>query len=128
MMAPVEHADATDQSVDPASRARDHMANERTYLAWLRTAANIMIVGLVVARFGGGGEVTATTLSAGGILLAAGAAGVIYGTSRYRAVSRELESGEYVTGGQSTGPTLAAVVLVLALLAALALLLVEASG
>ncbi|WP_139307046.1 DUF202 domain-containing protein, partial [Modestobacter sp. DSM 44400] len=27
-------------------RARDHLANERTYLAWLRTGANVMVVGL----------------------------------------------------------------------------------
>ena len=27
------------------------MANERTYLAWMRTAANVMVVGLVLAKF-----------------------------------------------------------------------------
>ncbi|MBA2465444.1 MAG: DUF202 domain-containing protein [Nocardioidaceae bacterium] len=124
----MEDDSAADQSVDRSSRARDHMANERTYLAWLRTAANIMIVGLVVARFGAGGKVTATTLAAGGMLLAVVAAGVVYGTMRYRAVSRELEAGEYVTGGQSTGPTLAAVILVLALLATLGLLLADGFG
>lgn len=120
-----ETVPSANATVDKSSRARDHMANERTLLAWLRTAANIMIVGLVVARFGGGGKVAATTLSAGGILLVAGAAGVPYGTSRYRAVRAELESGRYVTGGHAAGPTRAAVILVFAVLAALVVLLVE---
>lgn len=31
---------------------RDHLANERTLLAWLRTAIALMGFGLVVARFG----------------------------------------------------------------------------
>ena len=37
---------------------RDHLANERTQLAWLRTGANVMVVGLAVARFGGDGDIT----------------------------------------------------------------------
>ena len=119
-------SDAT--TVDRASRARDHMANERTFLAWLRTAANIMIVGLAVARFGGGGKVTATTLTAGGVLVVVGTAGVVYGTVRYRAVSRELEQGEFVTGGKAGGATAAALALVLAVLAALTILLLDGLG
>ncbi len=123
----MDDADAVtaDHSVEQSSRARDHMANERTFLAWLRTAANIMIVGLVVARFGAGGRVTAPTLGAGGLLVVVGAAGVLYGGRRYRAVSRELEAGRYVTGSQATGPLRAALVLVVAVLAALVLLLAE---
>ncbi len=31
-------------------RFRDHAANERTYLAWVRTAVTVMGFGLVVAR------------------------------------------------------------------------------
>lgn len=33
-------------------RFRDHMANERTLLAWLRTAVALMGFGFVLARFG----------------------------------------------------------------------------
>ncbi len=32
--------------------ARDHLANERTLLAWVRTSLGIMGMGFVVARFG----------------------------------------------------------------------------
>lgn len=36
----------------PASATRDHLANERTLLAWSRTAIAVMALGFVVARFG----------------------------------------------------------------------------
>lgn len=34
-----------------ASYARDHMANERTFLAWIRTSIGIMAFGFVVEKF-----------------------------------------------------------------------------
>ncbi len=113
------------EGTDPTSRARDHMANERTYLAWLRTAVNVMIVGLAVARFGSGGRPSALALSAGALLVATGAAGLGYGTLRYRDVNRELERGQFVTGSRSAGPQVAAVVLLVALVVSTALLVVE---
>ncbi len=33
-------------------RASDHLANERTLLAWIRTSIAIIVFGFVVARFG----------------------------------------------------------------------------
>ena len=111
-----------------ASRARDHMANERTYLAWLRTAANVMVVGLVIARFGDGGSVTTASILAGSFLVTVGAAGVVYGTARYRHVNRELESGHYLTGSHGHGPTVASVVLIVAILASLIVLVAGSAG
>jgi putative membrane protein len=120
---------ADEDGTDPASRARDHMANERTYLAWLRTAVNVMIVGLAVARFGsGGGRADALALSAGALLVAVGGAGLGYGTLRYRAVNRELEDGRFVTGSSGVGPQYAAVVLFVSLVVATVLLVVDGFG
>src|SRR4051812_16870741 len=34
------------------SRARDHLANERTFLAWVRTALGLLGLGFVLARMG----------------------------------------------------------------------------
>lgn len=48
-------ADEPPPSPRPApseSNARDHLANERTLLAWSRTGVAIMALGFVVARFG----------------------------------------------------------------------------
>lgn len=53
------------------SRARDHRANERTLLVWLRTAANVMVLGLAVAKFVQ--PDSARTEIADGVLLATGA-------------------------------------------------------
>jgi putative membrane protein len=36
---------------DPDSRARTHLANERTFLAWIRTAVTFMTLGLAAAQF-----------------------------------------------------------------------------
>jgi putative membrane protein len=39
---------------DPSSnsnRARDHLANERTFLAWVRTGAAIVVFGFAIGRF-----------------------------------------------------------------------------
>ncbi|HET8700853.1 MAG TPA: DUF202 domain-containing protein, partial [Nitrococcus sp.] len=104
------------------SRARDHLANERTYLAWLRTAVNVMVLGLAIAGFAK--KATLFSVTAGGVLIAVGAVGLIYGTSRYRRVNREIEAGRYVTGTQGRGPALASLILIIAVLVALALLLI----
>jgi len=34
----------------PGSRTRDHLANERTYLAWMRTAIALIGFGVLIAR------------------------------------------------------------------------------
>jgi putative membrane protein len=33
-------------------KVRDHLANERTFLAWIRTSISIIVFGFVVAKFG----------------------------------------------------------------------------
>jgi putative membrane protein len=39
-------------TTDDAPLARDHLANQRTLLAWIRTSLALMGLGFVVARFG----------------------------------------------------------------------------
>lgn len=104
------------------SRARDHLANERTYLAWVRTAAGVSVLGLAIAKFGG--RSSGYPLPAGVVLVAVGAAGLIFGTYRYRRVNRELEEGKYVTGSRGVSLIAASAVLLLAVGAALVLLLI----
>src|SRR3954454_5710691 len=102
---------------DPSTRARDHLANERTYLAWLRTALTVMALGIAVASFGH--QVRGSSAVAGGLLVAVGAVGVVLGTMRYRAVIRELESGSYAIGRRGRDAVIASSVLVAAVIAAL---------
>jgi putative membrane protein len=104
------------------SRVRDELANERTFLAWLRTAANVMIVGLGIAKFGGGGKITVWSFTSGALLVVVGAVGAVYGSVRYRRTSSELEAGVVWPVDRTKGPVLAAGVLVIACVLALALL------
>jgi uncharacterized membrane protein YidH (DUF202 family) len=111
---------------DEVGGVRDHLANERTQLAWMRTGANVMVVGLAVARFADDGAITTSSLVAGGLLLLAGAFAIAYGTLRYRRVAGELRLGTAASASASSGPTAAAGVLVLAMVVATLVLLLAA--
>jgi uncharacterized membrane protein YidH (DUF202 family) len=112
--------------VPESTTVRDHLANERTQLAWLRTSANVVVVGLAVARFADGGEVTAASLAAGGLLILTGALGTAYGTVRFRRTAEAIRRGQIEPATGSTGPTVAAVVLLVAVLVSAGILLVAA--
>jgi inner membrane protein YidH len=109
--------------VPESSAVRDHLANERTQLAWLRTSANVVVVGLAVARFADAGKVTAASLVAGGVLILTGAVGVVYGTLRYRRAAAAIERGDVDGISSSLGPSVAAVVLLVAVLVSAVVLL-----
>ena len=112
--------DAPEGSGNP-SRARDHLANERTYLAWLRTALAVMALGLAIAGFAN--STSTSSVVAGAILVAVGAAGVLYGTARYRQVNREIEAAVYETGSRGNAAIVASTVLVTAVVLALIVLI-----
>ena len=42
----------SDGGASANGRAADHLANERTFLAWIRTSISIIVFGFVVAKFG----------------------------------------------------------------------------
>jgi putative membrane protein len=44
--------DRTEPPDRPPARVADHLANERTYLAWVRTALGLIGMGFVLARMG----------------------------------------------------------------------------
>ncbi len=80
--------------VDPDSRARTHLANERTFLAWLRTGITLIALGLAAAQFLDpavvGGVPIVRTLSTFVIVMGAFTVGV--GLYRYRVAARRIES------------------------------------
>ncbi len=120
-MSPQDDNGTERSSAQEQTRARDHLANERTYLAWVRTAANVMVLGLAVARFVNSTSVGSVV--AGVLLVAVGASGVGYGTIRYRRVSADIEQGRFGVGASGAAAVIASTVLVGSVVAALAILL-----
>ncbi|MEU3823812.1 DUF202 domain-containing protein [Streptomyces sp. SID486] len=101
------------------SRARDHLANERTYLAWLRTGISMAALGVAVAKFAPHRGIHAVV--SGGILLLAGLLVAAYGTVRYRSVGRQLDADVYAPARFGL-ITAASLITLLALTAVLVLL------
>jgi len=102
------------RKVKPAkgSNRRDHLANERTFLAWIRTSIGIMAFGFVVEKFaffikklsyffGKSNTFEAAPTSVGyssifGIaLVASGALMGILAFVRYKKVEREIDEDTY---------------------------------
>jgi len=99
--------------------ARFLLANERTLLAWVRTALTLLAVGMGVQQFGT--EVSARRLVAAVLLGLGGIAGVI-GAVRYRSADRAIRRGDLPPSGRApTMIALAVVCMALALLVAVAL-------
>lgn len=78
---------------DPDSRARTHLANERTFLAWFRTGITLIALGLaaapLLARDADPGFPLVQILST--VVIATGAAAVVIGLYRYRSGRRQID-------------------------------------
>jgi putative membrane protein len=82
-----------DAEQDVDTRAREHLANERTYLAWLRTGISVAALGVAIAKFAP--ERGARTVASGLIMIFIGLLVSAYGTMRYRTVRRQLDAGVF---------------------------------
>lgn len=87
----------TPRPADADSRARTHLANERTFLAWLRTGLSLVAVGLAAAGFlpvdlvPGFRYVTLFAV----LLVLIGTAAAVYGANRYVVAYWQIETGSY---------------------------------
>ncbi len=107
-------------------RFSDHAANERTYLAWIRTAIAVMALGFLVERFTvflasrgteqGETDILATVRSAemaGLVLLLAGVAMIICSTFRFLHFRKLIATEELRPYGGSVQQVMLASLLVL---------------
>ena len=92
------------------NRARDHLANERTFLAWVRTGAAIVVFGFAIGRFAiairqlsalQGHPVRTAGISVwlGSFTIASGVLLVVAGLMRYRKTRSQLDSGRFEPAG-----------------------------
>jgi putative membrane protein len=101
-----------DQPVAAATsdRASDHLANERTFLAWVRTGVAIVVFGFAIGRFAiairqfmqlQGRVSSGEGLSVwfGTVAIVAGVLLTLAGLLRYRRTRRQLESGSFKPAG-----------------------------
>lgn len=82
------------------SRVRDHLANERTFLAWVRTGIALLGFGFLVAKLRfelaprtPGSLVGRATL--GVLFVAAGMATVLFALVHYSSIRRSIDSGSF---------------------------------
>ena len=113
----------------PNPHTSDHLANERTFLAWVRTSIAVLGLGFVVAKFSVWlrelsarlnepvqASHTRLSLPLGVAMMALGGLLAVIAAWRYRRVRAAIERGEPAAGGNTV--TLVAV-MVLAITAAL---------
>lgn len=120
----------TDTRPATGSEVRDHLANERTYLAWLRTGVGLLGLGFVVARLrlelsqlkapaAGSGWLYGVAIGLGFAVL--GVVTILFATWRYAVVRRMIETGRFAPLGASpvflsTGALAVAILVILYLL------------
>jgi putative membrane protein len=96
--------------VEDANRARDHLANERTFLAWVRTSVAIVVFGFAIGRFaiamrqltefqGHGSTTTGLSVWMGMCAILAGVVMMVAGLARYRRTRAQLDEGKFEPAG-----------------------------
>lgn len=92
--------DPLDRAKVPEAAIRDHLANERTLLAWQRTALTVVGLGFLVDRFAfdssGSGDPWISALLGMGLIVL-GAALSVVGLQRYLRTEREIDTATYRT-------------------------------
>ena len=96
------------QELNNKGAANDHLANERTYLAWIRTSLGIMVFGFVVVKFSlfikqiplllGKADLlpqNGYSPFLGIVIVLVGAITAILSYIRYRQTEKQLRTGQY---------------------------------
>lgn len=109
----------SDEIENVRSTARDHLANERTFLAWVRTALGIMGLGVILEKLVATAGTTATIASI--VLVAYGAIVLVYSLYRYEQVGSRLRIGKFPVARR--GPFLLGLLGLIVMVGAIALVL-----
>lgn len=115
----------------PNPHTSDHLANERTFLAWVRTSIAVLGLGFVVAKFSVWlrelsarlnepvqASHTRLSLPLGVVMMALGGLLAVIAAWRYRRVRAAIERGEPAAGGHTVALVAVMVVAITAVLIA----------
>ncbi len=95
-------------SDDAPDRSREHLANERTFLAWLRTGVAVIVFGFAIGRFAVAlremfperpPRHAGLSIWFGSVGIAAGILLTLVGLRRYRHTRAQLEGGRFRAAG-----------------------------
>jgi len=86
---------------------KEHLANEQTFLAWLRTGIEVMAFGFVAIKF----SLFASQIM-GIILVATGTVMIVFAYFRYRKTMKQLRDGNFSYSGRLIAITAAVVILI----------------
>ena len=131
----------TSPVVDPVSEKSlkqkgaytDHLANERTFLAWTRTSLGIFAIGCAIARFGGSRDAPATLngpfhetkpVVSGLILVAYAILALCYGIYRYYRINRQIRHKDFTDVSQIREPIIATLLLLLCMITILIIFII----
>ena len=81
---------------DDETVVREHLANERTLLSWVRTGVGLISLGLVVERLGAQVSDAATSGAFGVALALLGCLTLVMGTGQFLRTRRGISTGEFV--------------------------------
>jgi len=95
---------------EKSNRVADHLANERTFLAWVRTGIALVVFGFAIGRFaiairqfmqleGHTFRTVGVTVWFGAIAIFGGVLLTLAGLVRYRRTRDQLESGRFAPAG-----------------------------
>ena len=98
------------------SNTNEHLANERTFLAWVRTSIGIMAFGFVVVKFSLFVKQIGIVLGKqiilqqhgfsniiGIVLVAAGSSSLILSFIQYKRTEKQINNGNYISSSWLTG-------------------------
>ncbi|UJR36521.1 hypothetical protein I4U23_029242 [Adineta vaga] len=111
----------------------DHLANERTFLAWTRTSLGIYAFGCAITRFGGIEKIPIASknssrdpkpLISGLVLVACGIITLLYSIYRYYRINRQIIERDLTEVSQIREPIGASLVLLLSLIGILVIFII----